>query len=829
MADTALPAYEKLGAFYLGRRHELAGGETTAEDVLYDSKDLTTHAVCVGMTGSGKTGLCVSLIEEAAIDGVPTIAIDPKGDIANLLLTFPELRGADFEPWVDPAEAQRKGKTPAEFAEAQAALWKSGLAKWGQDGERIRRLRAAADFSVYTPGSSAGRALTPLKSMDPPAAGASDEEIRERVVSTASGLLALLGLDADPIQSREHILLSSILETAWRQGRGLDLPRLIGQIQSPPFARVGVLDVDTFLPPKDRGALAMRVNNLLASPGFAGWMEGEALDIQRLLYTAEGKPRVSILSIAHLSDAERMFFVTLVLGELIAWMRRQPGTGSLRAVLYMDEVFGFFPPSANPPSKTPLLTLMKQARAYGVGCVLATQNPVDLDYKGLSNAGTWLLGRLQTERDKMRVIEGLEGASAQAGGAFDRQAMDRTLAGLGSRVFLLHNVHENGPVVFHTRWAMSYLRGPMTREEIRRLGQGAGEAASASAPAAAATETALAPVSTPTAAAAASPRGGAAGGVAPIVPAGVGVSYAPISLPVRAGEALVYRPAVLATAQLHYVHSPSKVDEWRDCVAVAFLCEESEGHSVWDGASVLDAQPPALDDEPDSRGSFEELPAGLTPKSPASWGRALKEHLYRHGSRSVWKCAELKAVSALGEGEGVFRARVRDLAHEKRDLEVEKLRGKYGSKLATLEERLRKAEQAVERERSQARKAGIDSAVSIGTSILGVLMGRKKVSATSVSKAGTAARSVGRAAQQRGDIGRAEETVEAVQEQIAALNAELEKEIAAVSASCDPSAFAVEEQSIAPRKSDLSIGEPRLVWLPFRVSAGRSEAAYRLA
>ncbi len=240
-------------------------------------------------------------------------------------------------------------------------------------------------------------------------------------------------------------------------------------MQSPPFERVGVLDLESFYPAKDRQALAMTLNNLLASPGFAAWTEGEPLDVARLFHTAEGKPRLSILSIAHLDDRERMFFVTLLLGELVAWMRAQPGTQSLRALLYMDEVMGFLPPSAAPPSKAPMLTLLKQARAFGLGVVLATQNPVDLDYKALGNAGTWFLGRLQTERDQARVLDGLEGSDAARGGGFDRAEMGRLLAGLGKRVFLLHSVHEEKPILFGTRWALSYLRGPLTREEIARL------------------------------------------------------------------------------------------------------------------------------------------------------------------------------------------------------------------------------------------------------------------------------------------------------------------------------------------------------------------------
>ncbi len=364
------------------------------------------------MTGSGKTGLCVSLLEEAAIDGIPAIIIDPKGDLANMMLTFPELQPEDFEPWIDPQEAARKGVTPTELAKRTVETWKSGLASWDQKPERIARLRDAVEIAIYTPGSTTGRPLTVLRSLDAPKSEFRTDSgaMRDRIMSAVSGLLGLIGIDADPLASREHILLSSILDLGWQKGLNLELPDLIQSIQKPPFDRLGVFDIETFFPAKDRLALAMRMNNLLASPGFAAWMTGEPLDIQRLLYTSAGKPCLSILSIAHLSDAERMFFVTLLLNETISWMRSQPGTSSLRAILYMDEIFGYFPATANPPSKMPMLTLLKQARAFGLGIVLATQNPVDLDYKGLSNTGTWFIGRLQTERDKARIMEGLESA-----------------------------------------------------------------------------------------------------------------------------------------------------------------------------------------------------------------------------------------------------------------------------------------------------------------------------------------------------------------------------------------------------------------------------------
>ncbi len=468
-----LPAYEKLGAFYLGRLFDADRDRVTDEEYLYDSMDLTTHAVCLGMTGSGKTGLCVTLLEEAAIDGVPAIVLDPKGDLGNLLLTFPKLEAADFRPWVDPAVAAREGESVDEHAASTAARWRKGLTDWDQDGARIERLRNAAECAIYTPGSSAGLGLAVLSSFaaPPPGQREDSDELRERVSAAASSLLALLGIGADPIQAREHILLSNIFKHRWQAGEDLDLETLIRGVQSPPFEKVGFLDLEAFFPAKDRFQLAMALNSLVASPGFAAWFEGEPLEIERLLWTRDGRPRIAILSIAHLSDVERMFFVTLLLNEMVTWMRAQPGTGSLRALLYMDEVFGYLPPTANPPSKTPLLTLLKQARACGIGVVLATQNPVDLDYKSLSNSGTWLIGRLQTERDQARVLDGLAGS----GLALDRSQVEGMLARLKKRVFLVNNVHDEEPTLIHSRWAMSYLRGPLTRSQIETLMRGRGD------------------------------------------------------------------------------------------------------------------------------------------------------------------------------------------------------------------------------------------------------------------------------------------------------------------------------------------------------------------
>ena len=610
---------EELGLFYLGRVYDPERGARTEEPFLLEARDLTTHAVCVGMTGSGKTGLGISLLEEAALDGIPAIAIDPKGDLGNLALAFPELRPDDFEPWVDPEEARRAGLTPAEHARATAERWRAGLADWGQDGARVGRFRRAAEVSIYTPGSAAGLPISLLRSFaaPPPALAADPDGLRERAESAVSGLLALLGIQADPLRSREHILLARLLGDAWERGADLDLPGLIRGLEAPPFARVGALELESFYPARERFELAGALNNLLASPAFSAWLEGEPLDVGRLLYTPDGRPRISVLSIAHLSEPERMFFVTLLLSEVVSWTRAQPGTQSLRALLYMDEVFGYLPPTANPPSKTPLLTLLKQARAFGVGVVLATQNPVDLDYKALGNAGTWLLGRLQTERDRARVVDGLE--SAAGGGVRDRAHFERLLGKLESRVFLARSVHEDEPVLFQTRWALSYLRGPLTRDDVRRLRRSAPPGPSA------------APARSERAAEAPRAEHGELETGRPLLAPGIEQVFLP-------GSGEVYRPALLAEAQIHYVDSGAGVDSWeRVRLLVPFSAEE--GRPAYEATRELPASL-TFAQEPTAGARFQALPgAAARPARYTAWGRELRSHLQRSRPLALLRCA----------------------------------------------------------------------------------------------------------------------------------------------------------------------------------------------
>jgi hypothetical protein len=823
--NSAMQDFEKLGAFYLGKAYDLASRTLADEPLLYDAKDLTTHAVCVGMTGSGKTGLCLALLEEAAIDGIPAIVIDPKGDLGNLLLAFPEMRPEDYRPWVDPAEAQRRGLSPEQLAEQTSREWREGLAQWGQDGARIARFRDAAEATIYTPGSATGRGLTVLRSFAaPPAATLQDgDALRERISAATSGLLALLGVDADPLRSREHILISNLIEQAWRDSRDLELADLIRMIQSPPFEKIGVMDVESIFPAKERFGLSMSLNNLLASPGFSAWREGDPLSVGELLYTSTGKPRLSIISIAHMSDSERMFFVTILLNEVIAWMRTQSGTSSLRALLYMDEVFGFFPPTANPPAKTPMLTLLKQARAFGLGVVLATQNPVDLDYKGLSNAGTWFIGRLQTERDKARVLDGLEGASSSAGATFDRQKLDKVLSGLGNRVFLLNNVHEDQPVVFQTRWALSYLRGPLSREQIQTLMAGKKEparppAATESAKIAAPPEKAAQETTTPVATGAAtgvSPKGTSDAWSRPVLPPEIPEFFLPLRALLPGGK-LSYRPALLGHARVHFAQSKSNVDHWQSLTVLVRLEGESLRPTIWDAAEVAEEDEPDLDKAPAAEAcTFGPLPGDLTrPKKFSALTNSLKDRLYRIEELRLWKATALKQNSKPGESEQEFRLRLTQSAREHRDLQVDKLRAKYAPKLAILQDRIRRAQQKVEKEQSQASQQSVQAALSFGSSILGALLGRKVASAANVNRAASAARAAGRVSREKQDVSLAEENVQQLQEQRAALESEFQAETTALQDAVSPDRLTLEELVIKPRKADINITQVALVWLP---------------
>jgi len=818
--------FEKLGVFYLGREYDLSARKQRDNLLLYESKDLVTHAVCVGMTGSGKTGLCLGLLEEAAIDGVPAIIIDPKGDLPNLLLTFPNLQPADFRPWINEDEARRQNVTPDEFAATQAELWKDGLEKWGQDGARIKRLKDAAEFVVYTPGSSAGLPISILKSFAKPdqAIMEDGEMLRERIAITATSLLGLLGIDADPIQSREHILLSTLFGVAWNAGKDMDLAALVGQIQQPPVQKIGVMDLESFYPSKDRFGLAMRLNNLLAAPRFGAWMEGEALDIQSILYGKNGRPRIAVFSIAHLGDAERMFFVSLLLNQMLGWVRGQSGTTSLRAILYMDEIFGYFPPVANPPSKQPLLTMLKQARAFGLGVVLATQNPVDLDYKGLANCGTWFIGRLQTDRDKQRVLDGLEGAAAGASAKFDRGKMEQTLAGLGSRVFLMNNVHDDAPVTFETRWCMSYLRGPMTRQQIKQLMDPL-RVAQAPLPAPhAGSERSAAPA----ASAANQQATKSSEELRPVLPPDVPQFFLPLRQLQPDDAKLVYRPMLLGTAKVFFANTKAGITVDTSVAAITSLNDSAVVADFAD-AQTIELTEADLERTPVDGAAFSAVPSeAAKAKSYAVWKKTFSDWLYRTQQLEVFSCPGLKLTSKGGENKRDFQARLQQAARELRDDFADKLRTKFAAKYATLNERIRRAEQAVEREKAQAQSSTFGTMLSVGTSILGAFLGRKKISATNLGRAGSAAKSVGRTYEQKQDVNRAEENVEAAQAELARIEEDFNAETARHSAELEEITREVEPIAIKPKKTDITLRVLGLAWLPhWETPGGTSTAAWK--
>lgn len=798
--------YEKLGVFYLGRPHDLSRRTTAAEPLLYESRHLVTHGLVVGMTGSGKTGLCFDLIEEAALDGIPALLLDPKGDLGNLLLTFPELRPADFAPWVNPDDAQRQGMSVEAYAEQQAERWRQGLARWDQDGDRIRRLRAAAEFALYTPGSAAGRPLSILSASFavPPEEVREDGELfQERITATVTALLGLLGIPTDARKSREALLLSQLVQRAWNEDRPLDLSSLIQDVQHPPMTRVGVMDLEAFFPARDRFELAMQLNHLLASPAFSAWLEGDPLDIDRLLYTADGRPRVAICSLAHLGDPERMSFVSLLLHQVSGWMRSQSGTNSLRLLVYMDEIAGYFPPVANPPSKPPLLTLLKQGRAFGVGVLLATQNPVDLDYKGLANIGTWFIGRLQTERDKARVLEGLEGAAAGRGERFDRAAAEEIIAGLGNRIFLLHNVHQPGLTVFESRWAMSYLRGPLSRAQIRSLteqGRGAAQAAS--------------PGSGPSAKPAVAQESAPPVGKRPLLPPEVPQCFAPVRPGTASTCRIVFQPRLLGAAQVRFTDARLGVDTSREVVVTTEIVDRAvpvdwaESEYISLQLSDLTHEPPAAD--------YAPCPAAAAqPKNYLAWARTFRLWLTDDFTLSLWRSPALGQTSKPDEDERQFRIRLREIAREQRDAMVEKLRQAYAPKLAALEERLRRAQAAREREASQATRARLDTVVSFGTALLGAFLGRRSLSAGTVGRAATTMRRAGRALDQAGDVARAQENVEVLAGQMRELESRFEAELSAVQAQADPATTPLERVELRPVRGQVQVRLVTLVWLPY--------------
>lgn len=787
--------FEKLGSFYLGKKFDLKSNSLTNEIILYDSKDLTTHALCIGMTGSGKTGLCISLLEEAAIDSIPAIIIDPKGDMGNLKLAFDGLTKEEFLPWVNESEAEKNGLTKEQFAEQQASLWKKGLGDWGQSSDRIKMMKDKVEVEIYTPGSSSGIPISILESLslDNYDQLNDADAIHDKIESVVGSLLGLLNLNADPLTSREHILLSAIFNHYWQNKNIIDLALLINAVQNPPFEKLGVFDLSSFFPQNDRLKLAMMLNNLLASPSFQTWLNGEPMNINNFLYTPTGKPKLSIISIAHLSDTERMFFVSLLLNQLISWMRVQPGTSSLRAILYFDELFGYLPPVSNPPSKKALMTLLKQARAFGLGLVLATQNPVDIDYKALSNTGTWLIGRLQTEQDINRLIDGL--MSSSGSDKFNKNEITSIISGLGKRKFLLHNVHENEPVVFGTRWALSYLAGPLTKSQISTL-----KSVTKSSTKNHVQHILNKNVST----------------VLPVIDSSIKQFYIPYRGSAPSVEAkLTYKPFVWGSANVLFSDTKKQINQ-ESYIARITPIENTAIAVDWLSSESTDISEDELLTKPEAECSFSELPKPASVKaSYSNWEKDFKDFIFRNHKLDLLKSPTMKITSKPNESEREFRIMLNQAFREQRDQWVEKLRDKYSKKIISLESKIRTAEERVAREADQAKQQKVQTAISIGTTLLGSIFGRKTFSSGTLSKTGTAMRGASRTMKETADVKRAEEALELLLKQRQELDEEFEREVNLYSNNFDATLEKLETESIYPKKTNISINLFCLVWAPF--------------
>ncbi|NLJ94745.1 MAG: DUF87 domain-containing protein [Clostridiaceae bacterium] len=805
-----MQSYEILGHFYLGKTLNPQTMEKTDQYFLYDSKDLTTHAICIGMTGSGKTGLGINILEEAAIDNIPALIIDPKGDMGNLLLTFPELSPEDFLPWLQASDAERNGISLEEYAKQKASDWKNGLKEWNQDSNRIRTLKNKADFSIYTPGG-ATNPLSIVQILDCPTQVLNDSEmLNDYAVSSVSALLSLIGIKAEPLQSKEHILLTNILLDTWQQKQNMDLAKLIKSIIKPEIEKIGVLSLEEFFPESERMTLATAFNNLLAAPQFAVWLEGEPINIQNLLYTPEGKPRMSVISLNHLNDQEKMFFISLFLNQVLAWLRTQSGTSSLRAILYMDEIFGFVPPVANPPSKKPMLSLLKQARAFGLGVVLATQNPVDIDYKGLANIGTWFVGRLQTEQDKNKLLDGLQIASKtnQASSLnFDRKDLSALISSLPPRSFISNNIHDAGPTLFETRWCLSYLAGPLSRNQISSLQEKNSVEQIDTAPSEKLTDDEnLILEQNDNEIIERSINSGMTLDLPPNVPKDIRQYY-------LTGTSNQYIPTLFAHVETSYessnpVFSKSVISNWQTQIKDEIIAVD------WKDAQLNDFDLNNLETKPSSDGKYLNLPDIATRKSSyTNWQKELVDHIYRNETFVLYANQDKTVVAQPDESQAEFMIRLRQANREQRDEEIETLRKKYDKKFASLVEKIRKAEQAVEREKDQADQAKFSTFINLGSTILDTLVGRRKgVGKTTINKAARSLRSAGRSRQQSGDVVRAKESLETYQKDFENLEMELEQEINTLTQAYAEKEDAYQEITIKPKKKDILVKVFALLW-----------------
>lgn len=788
------------GHFYLGESVE------SQAPVFLDSSDLTTHGVIVGMTGSGKTGLGIVLLEEALQAGKPALIIDPKGDMGNLLLSFPQLLPTDFMPWVRESDDADKTQTAVDTAQ----LWKNGLEKSGITQQRIQDLRDRAEFSIYTPGSNAGIPLNIIGSLKAPAEGTDAESLQDEIEGFASSLLAMVGIDSDPLSSREHILIANLVHWYWSKGEDLDLGTLIGLIQQPPMRKLGVIELDTFFPPAERVKLALKINGLVASPAFASWTEGRVLDIQQLLFGTSGKPQAAIISLSHLTEQERQFVVTLLLSKMVTWMRAQPGTTELRALIYMDEVFGYVPPIGMPPSKKPILTILKQARAFGVGLVLSTQNPVDIDYKALSNAGTWMIGRLQTERDKQRLLDGMGAAD----GSTDMARLSDTISELGKRQFVWHSTRSSEPQRFTTRWAMSYLPGPLTREQISRLvsdeQRQSGLLTEDDKDTPGDNQSAQAHMLENESA------------VAPQIADGVVIRY--------------LDPAAEFASQVSAVAGSTRLQA-AVAVRVDLLFDDQHAdlrhEAQWEAIITplngpVDAQN-AINVDFDDRDLLPEPPDNATYILPdakianktffRSAKSDIKNHLYRDQEIELFRNPELKLYSRVGESRDEFAQRCGIAADDLADKDADKLRRVLSAKVDRVnaaieksEDKLREIEfDTLSRKKEQRTSQALDIAGGLLGSLLGGRRSTRSMITTGIRRSQSKGRMVAKA-QER--LKTAENRYQGLLEDRQELEDTLAEDLIEIQEEWSEKAQQIETKSVGLEKTDIGIDEVVLLWIP---------------
>ena len=777
--------YEKLKLFYIGK--EKIDGQITP--LVYQNKDLLTHAAIIGMTGSGKTGLGITLLEEAAIDAIPSIIIDPKGDMTNLLLNFPELNPSDFEPWLDDSEVSNSGGTKEELAIKVSNSYKEGIQRDFQDLSRVKKLKDSADFTIYTPGSSAGVQVSILSSFKAPTIEIlEDMELFSNIInSTVHSILSLIDNKSDET-SKESILLASIFTNYFKEQKDLTLEELITLIVTPPFSKIGVFDLETFFPQSDRLKFALKINTIIASPSFSSWLEGESLDISKMLYSQSGKAKVNIFSIAHLNDSQRMFFVTILLNQILAWMRRQEGTTSLKALLYMDEIFGYFPPQANPPSKQPMLTLLKQARSFGIGVILSTQNPVDIDYKGLSNIGTWFIGRLQTKQDIEKVIDGLSSASENG---LNKQELSLALGTLAKRNFIMKNINEESIKTFETRWALSYLKGPLSKDAIKKLMENKKSSTFLKDEKESESNTPFIDVSK--------------GKAKPIIVSSIKEKYSYSSQ----NNAYYMQGYLLFSCSVHYLYTLKNVDLKEHINFKIYLDEKASQINFDEREDVLTD---TFDEKEKPNSFYYELPSFIqNEKELKLLERDFADYVYRNFKLTLYKNDTLKISSKQYESLDDFKIRIQDRLNEQIDEKIENLKQKFEKENTILEQKISKLFEKLKKEEQDSLSATTNSIISIGTSILGAFFGKSSKTAI-VSKVATSSRGVSKALKERSDIKTVQGEIDALQSLQDGLEEKLKIEIEKINDEFNISKYTIEEFFIKPKRTDIYDIKIELLW-----------------